>query len=161
MLAVCTVFSVCMLPSFCFFPLEEVKRVGSRIALGLFFRRKVELLKPPLFGAWTPPPSARKHHSIGLRWLQCLFCPRCLFSPGQTTLQLHISCNDEDLGVVYYFRKHPFPPLLRRGGDCDGCVVASAASLPRRDSNLVDSASSIRLSQRLSHACLSINKSIL
>ncbi len=30
-----------------------------------------------------------------------------------------------------------------------------------RDSNLVDSASSIRLSQRLSHACLSINKSIL
>ena len=29
------------------------------------------------------------------------------------------------------------------------------------DSNLVDSASSIRLSQRLSHACLSINKSIL
>ena len=29
-----------------------------------------------------------------------------------------------------------------------------------RDSNLVDSASSIRLSQRLSHACLSINKSI-
>ena len=31
----------------------------------------------------------------------------------------------------------------------------------RRDSNLVDSASSIRLSQRLSHACLSINKSIL
>jgi hypothetical protein len=26
-----------------------------------------------------------------------------------------------------------------------------------RDSNLVDSASSIRLSQRLSHACLSIN----
>ena len=30
-----------------------------------------------------------------------------------------------------------------------------------RISNLVDSASSIRLSQRLSHACLSINKSIL
>ena len=30
-----------------------------------------------------------------------------------------------------------------------------------KDSNLVDSASSIRLSQRLSHACLSINKSIL
>ena len=29
------------------------------------------------------------------------------------------------------------------------------------DSNLVDSASSIRLSQRLSHACLSINESIL
>ena len=29
------------------------------------------------------------------------------------------------------------------------------------NSNLVDSASSIRLSQRLSHACLSINKSIL
>ena len=29
------------------------------------------------------------------------------------------------------------------------------------DSNLVDSASSIRLSQRLSHACLSINNSIL
>ena len=32
---------------------------------------------------------------------------------------------------------------------------------PNRDSNLVDSASSIRLSQRLSHACLSINESIL
>ena len=32
-------------------PLEEVKRVGSRIALGLFFRRKVELSKPPIFGA--------------------------------------------------------------------------------------------------------------
>ena len=32
---------------------------------------------------------------------------------------------------------------------------------PDRDSNLVDSASSIRLSQRLSHACLSINNSIL
>ena len=31
----------------------------------------------------------------------------------------------------------------------------------QKDSNLVDSASSIRLSQRLSHACLSINKSIL
>ena len=31
----------------------------------------------------------------------------------------------------------------------------------KRDSNLVDSASSIRLSQRLSHACLSINASIL
>lgn len=31
---------------------------------------------------------------------------------------------------------------------------------PQKDSNLVDSASSIRLSQRLSHACLSINKSI-
>ena len=31
----------------------------------------------------------------------------------------------------------------------------------RKNSNLVDSASSIRLSQRLSHACLSINKSIL
>ena len=30
-----------------------------------------------------------------------------------------------------------------------------------RDSNLVDSASSIRLSQRLSHACLSINNFIL
>ena len=30
----------------------------------------------------------------------------------------------------------------------------------QKDSNLVDSASSIRLSQRLSHACLSINKSI-
>ena len=30
-----------------------------------------------------------------------------------------------------------------------------------RDSNLVDSASSIRLSQRLSHACLSINDFIL
>ncbi len=29
--------------------------------------------------------------------------------------------------------------------------------LKKRDSNLVDSASSIRLSQRLSHACLSIN----
>ena len=31
----------------------------------------------------------------------------------------------------------------------------------KRDSNLVDSASSIRLSQRLSHACLSINDFIL
>jgi hypothetical protein len=33
-------------------------------------------------------------------------------------------------------------------------------ALIQKDSNLVDSASSIRLSQRLSHACLSINKSI-
>jgi len=34
----------------------------------------------------------------------------------------------------------------------------SRVLLPRIDSNLVDSASSIRLSQRLSHACLSISK---
>ena len=33
----------------------------------------------------------------------------------------------------------------------EGCLLQS------RDRNLVDSASSIRLSQRLSHACLSIN----
>ena len=39
-----------------------------------------------------------------------------------------------------------------------GCTFAL---MRERDSNLVDSASSIRLSQRLSHACLSINKSIL
>ena len=36
----------------------------------------------------------------------------------------------------------------------------AAQAVLERDSNLVDSASSIRLSQRLSHACLSINKSI-
>ena len=46
------------------------------------------------------------------------------------------------------------------------CCLSSGRQRPRnetpiRDSNLVDSASSIRLSQRLSHACLSINKSIL
>ena len=42
-------------------------------------------------------------------------------------------------------------------------VLLSFTGFPgvTRDSNLVDSASSIRLSQRLSHACLSINKSIL
>ena len=40
-------------------------------------------------------------------------------------------------------------------------VPSKSASVRERDSNLVDSASSIRLSQRLSHACLSINKSIL
>ena len=51
----CSQFVQCfrsfMLPSFCFSPLEEVKRGGSRIALGLFSRRKVELSKPPIFGA--------------------------------------------------------------------------------------------------------------
>ena len=38
-----------------------------------------------------------------------------------------------------------------------GSIVISTYS---KDSNLVDSASSIRLSQRLSHACLSINNFI-
>ncbi len=42
---------------------------------------------------------------------------------------------------------------------CNACNDSQLDS--KRDSNLVDSASSIRLSQRLSHACLSINASIL
>ena len=39
--------------------------------------------------------------------------------------------------------------------------LMSLCMYENNNSNLVDSASSIRLSQRLSHACLSINKSIL
>ena len=41
-----------------------------------------------------------------------------VFSPGRTTLQLHISCDDEALVLFIYFGKHPFLPLhdLRRRG---------------------------------------------
>ena len=59
----------------------------------------------------------------------------------------------------------PCPPRQHRdscSGNCGGpqtmttCVVRVCAP-PCRNRNLVDPASSIRLSQRLSHACLSIN----
>jgi hypothetical protein len=44
-------------------------------------------------------------------------------------------------------------------GGLSFCRMASCV-FTIQDSNLVDSASSIRLSQRLSHACLSINNFI-
>ena len=68
--------------------------------------------------------------------------------------------------------KHTTRPIYHCNSDCssvgrldvDHCWFPYLYCIPAgvtRDSNLVDSASSIRLSQRLSHACLSINKSIL
>ncbi len=53
--------------------------------------------------------------------------------------------------------------LLRRIGcmhRCGDFVYSTQETKPHEDSNLVDSASSIRLSQRLSHACLSISNFI-
>ena len=75
-------------------------------------------------------------------WLDC-----CLFESDENQLQsIRFDQRKKDLSARDF-------TISRR--------QVSHLSEKRSDSNLVDSASSIRLSQRLSHASLSINKSIL
>ena len=68
----------------------------------------------------------------------------------------HFLSSDVTLGYQTKSAASPTIALERLWCSCHLPLVGDI-----RDSNLVDSASSIRLSQRLSHACLSINKSIL
>ena len=67
----------------------------------------------------------------------------------------HFLSSDVTLGYQTKSAASPTIALERLWCSCHLPLVGDI-----RDSNLVDSASSIRLSQRLSHACLSINKSI-
>ena len=78
--------------------------------------------------------------------------------PGSSASRHYFDCKIELSNCDSHLAKGR--SLINSGGDvCFGAFI-SAIELECRDSNLVDSASSIRLSQRLSHACLSINKSI-
>ena len=107
MLAVCTVFSVFFAFRFLFLPLEEVKRVGSRIALGLFFSKKGGALEAAYFWSMNTPSVCQETPFYWLEMVTMSALSTVCFITGGTdgTLQLHISCNDEDLGVVLLLPK--------------------------------------------------------
>ena len=68
----------------------------------------------------------------------------------------------ENIFIIYDWSNNQFHTLISFTlaiNNLDGYDIV--CMYENNNSNLVDSASSIRLSQRLSHACLSINKSIL
>ena len=87
--------------------------------------------------------------SNSLKLIQCLRTASCIW---KAPLSYWSACVEANFGLTV--------------ADVGGLFLCSLGAFLgrswgyRRNSNLVDSASSIRLSQRLSHACLSINKSI-